>query len=204
MRQYLIVDDHHLYFVALEREIVRIQGDAVIHHASNLKAALLLLSRRTPYDLVFLDLKLSDSQGVGAVVAIIKAAPGIKVAVVSGYDDPRLMRDVYEAGAIGFVHKGTEPTVFNQALQSLLAGGFYFSAEALAARPLSKEVAGLTPREREVLDELVSGQSTKLIARKLGLAPTTVDKHIDQIRGKVGVATRMQLVARIREISDSL
>jgi two-component system response regulator FixJ len=110
------------------------------------------------------------------------------------------MRDAYEAGAIGFLPKVLDLTALQHALAALLSGGFYFSADALAARPLGDGVADLTPRERQVLNELVSGQSTKLIARRLGLAPTTVDKHIDQIRAKVGVATRMQLVARIREL----
>jgi DNA-binding NarL/FixJ family response regulator len=204
MSQFLIVDDHHLYVAALEREIVSIRPSALVHRASTLKTALVLLAGRTEYELVFLDLKLPDSQGMEAVNAMVKASPGTRVAVVSGYEDPRLMREAYEAGAIGFVCKGTEPATFTQALASLLSGGFYFSSEALVAKPLSQDVAGLTPREKQVLDELVTGQSTKLIARKLGLAPTTVDKHIDQIRAKVGVATRMQLVARIREFAGSV
>ena len=204
MSQFLIVDDHHLYVAALEREIARLRPNSLVHQASSLRSALILIANRTDYELVFLDLKLPDSQGVEAVKAIAKAAPSTRVAVISGYEDPRLMREAYEAGAIGFIHKGAEPTTFNQALGNILSGGFYFSSEALAAKPFSQDVASLTPRERQVLDELVSGQSTKLIARKLGLAPTTVDKHIDQIRAKVGVTTRMQLVARIREFAGSI
>jgi DNA-binding NarL/FixJ family response regulator len=203
MMRMLIVDDHHLYVSALERELKQLRPQALCHRASNLQAALKLLSEPAKYDIVFLDLRLPDSQGVDAVATVLKAAPDTRVAVISGYDDPRLMRDAYDRGAVGFLQKGAELEAFRNGLTSLLSGGFYFTAEALASKPPRDDVATLTRRERQVLDELILGQSTKVIARKLGLAPTTVDKHIDQIRSKVGSNTRLELVARIRELRRS-
>lgn len=199
MSQILIVDDHTLFTQALEQELLRLSGpELLIHRAVTLDAAIKLL-RIGKYDIVFVDLRLPDAQGVSVVKTAATIADGSKVVVVSAYDDPRLMRAAFESGAVGFLPKAFDLSATRAALQQVLDRGFFFPPEALSdsARTLKDD---LTKRERDVLDELAGGLSTKHIARKLGLAPTTVDKHVDQIRGKFGVATRLQLVAKIREM----
>ena len=200
----LIIDDHHLFARALRDEICRLQPDPIVHHAASLSAALALLSNQTPYDIVFVDLKLPDASGMSAVNAVIGAAGSAKVAVVSGFGESHLVREIYRAGAAGYIPKGFEIGPLQLALARLLSGGFSFPAELLESQAQSPKVRDLTKRESQVLDELAQGLSTKLIARRLGLAPTTIDKHIDQIRAKAGVATRMQLVAKIREVRASM
>lgn len=201
MTRILIVDDHWLYANALEKELLRLRPEAQCTWVATLAGADELLQANGNFDFVFLDLKLPDAHGADALARLLAQRPGLKIAVVSGYEDVRLMRQTYELGAIGYLQKGSDPQGFQRALELLVAGGFYFPVEALERG--GKRVgptAGLTPRETDVLCELAQGISTKQIARKLGLAPTTVDKHIEQIRVKLGVRSRMQLVARIHEL----
>jgi DNA-binding NarL/FixJ family response regulator len=198
MTQFLIVDDDTLFTRALEQELARLRPEALIHRAVRVESATRLLQINR-YDVIFLDLRLPDAQGIGVVTTTARLANGSKIVVVSAYDDPRLMRAAFEEGAVGFLPKALDLPATQAALQQVLDRGFYFPPEALSApcRGLTDE---LTKRERDVLEELASGISTKHIARKLGLAPTTVDKHVDQIRVKFGVATRLQLVAKIRDM----
>ena len=200
MSQILVVDDHSLFTCALEQQLNRLRPEILVHRAITLGAALKLL-HLSKYDFAFVDLRLPDAQGVGVVKTVLAHANEAKIVVVSAYDDPRLMREAFESGAVGFLPKALDLSATQAALQQVLDHGFFFPPESFAdsSRPLTTE---LTKRERDVLEQLASGLSTKLIARKLGLAPTTVDKHVDQIRGKFGIATRLQLVAKIREMRD--
>jgi DNA-binding NarL/FixJ family response regulator len=200
MNRILIVDDHWLYADALEKEVERLRPGVQCTWTSNLAAAVDLLTAQNRFDFVFLDLKLPDAHGADALARVLATQPGLKVVVISGYEDVRLMRQTYELGAIGFLQKGWDPPAFQRALELLLSGGFYFPPESLERSVRRGPTSGLTPRETDVICELAQGISTKQIARKLGLAPTTVDKHIEQIRVKLGVRTRMQLVARIHEL----
>jgi DNA-binding NarL/FixJ family response regulator len=200
MTRILIVDDHWLYADALEKEVLRLRPGAQCTWTPTLAAAMELLGARPPFDFVFLDLKLPDAHGADALTRMLALQPALKVVVISGYEDVRLMRETYEMGAIGFLQKAWEPPAFQRALEQLLSGGFYYPAESLERSVRRGPTSGLTPRETDVICELAQGISTKQIARKLGLAPTTVDKHIEQIRVKLGVRTRMQLVARIHEL----
>jgi DNA-binding NarL/FixJ family response regulator len=159
--------------------------------------ALVRLGRR--FDLVLLDLRLPDAHGLAALEVMLRESPKTKVAVVSAYEEVNVMREAYRLGAIGYLPKAGPPESFQRALQLLLSGGFYFPTEALEpARHNSPH--GLTPREGDVLSQLVLGMTSKQIARKLGLAPATVDKHVEQIRVKLGARSRIQLLARLGEL----
>lgn len=199
MAHILIVDDHWLFAAAIEREVRRLQPEFECFRAGTIADALALVRLGRHFDIVLLDLKLPDAQGLAALEAILREAPQAKVAIVSAYDDARLMREAYRLGAIGYLPKGGAPEAFERALQLLLSGGFYFPTEALEP---SRQAGphGLTPREGDVLSQLVLGMTSKQIARKLGLAPATVDKHVEQIRVKLGARSRIQLLARLSEL----
>jgi DNA-binding NarL/FixJ family response regulator len=199
MAQILIVDDHWLFAAALEREVRRLQPESDCFRAGSVADALTLIRLGKKFDLALLDLRLPDAQGLSAVEALRREAPQLKVAVISAYDDARLMREAYRLEAIGYLSKAGAPESFERGLQLLLAGGFYFPPEVLEP-PRPSGPHGLTPREGDVLGQLVRGMTSKQIARKLGLAPATVDKHVEQIRVKLGARSRIQLLARLGEL----
>jgi DNA-binding NarL/FixJ family response regulator len=199
MANILIVDDHWLFAAAVEREVRRLQPESECARAGSLADALVLLRLGKRFDLILLDLKLPDAHGLGAVESIRKESPNAKVAVISAYEDARLMREAYRLEAVGYLSKASAPESFERGLQLLLSGGFYYPPEVLES-PRPPGPHGLTPREGDVLDQLVRGMTSKQIARKLGLAPATVDKHVEQIRVKLGARSRIQLLARLGDL----
>lgn len=199
MRNILIVDDHWLVAAAIEREVQRLLPECECARARSVADALALVRLGRRFDLVLLDLRLPDAHGLAALEVMLRESPKTKVAVVSAYEEVNVMREAYRLGAIGYLPKAGPPESFQRALQLLLSGGFYFPTEALEpARHNSPH--GLTPREGDVLSQLVLGMTSKQIARKLGLAPATVDKHVEQIRVKLGARSRIQLLARLGEL----
>jgi DNA-binding NarL/FixJ family response regulator len=196
MRQILIVDDHWLFAAAVEREVRRLQPESECSRAGSLADALALVRLGKKFDLALVDLKLPDAQGLGVVETLRREAPLMKIAVISAYDDSRMMREAYRLEAVGYLSKAGAPESFERGLQLLLTGGFYYPPEVLEP-PRHAGPHGLTPREGDVLGQLVRGMTSKQIARKLGLAPATVDKHVEQIRVKLGARSRIQLLAQL-------
>jgi DNA-binding NarL/FixJ family response regulator len=199
MAQILIVDDHWLFAAAVEREVRRLQPESECFRAGSLGDALTLVRLGKKFDLALLDLKLPDAQGLSVVEALRRETPHTKIAVISAYDDARMMREAYRLEAVGYLSKAGAPESFERGLQLLLSGGFYYPPEVLEP-PRQSSPHGLTPRESDVLGQLVRGMSSKQIARKLGLAPATVDKHVEQIRVKLGARSRIQLLARLGDL----
>lgn len=199
MAQILIVDDHWLFAAAIEREVRRLQPESECVRAGSLADALALIRLGRKFELALVDLKLPDAQGLGVVEALRREAPNTKIAVISAYDDARMMREAYRLEAVGYLSKSGAPESFERGLQLLLSGGFYYPPEVLEP-PRHSGPHGLTPREGDVLNQLVRGMTSKQIARKLGLAPATVDKHVEQIRVKLGARSRIQLLARLGDL----
>ena len=200
MAQILIVDDHWLFSAAVEREVRRLQPESECFRAGSLGDALMLVRLGKKFDLALLDLKLPDAQGLSVVEALRREAPHTRIAVISAYDDVQVMREAYRLEAVGYLSKGGAPESFERGLQLLLSGGFYYPPEVLDPAPRQSGPHGLTPREGDVLSQLVRGMTSKQIARKLGLAPATVDKHVEQIRVKLGARSRIQLLARLGDL----
>ena len=199
MAKILIVDDHWLFAAAVEREVRRLQPESECARAISLGDALTLVRLGRKFDLALVDLKLPDAQGLSAVEALRRETPSTKIAVISAYEDARMMREAYRLEAVGYLSKSGPPEIFERGLQLLLSGGFYYPPEVLEP-PRHAGPHGLTPREGDVLDQLVRGMTSKQIARKLGLAPATVDKHVEQIRVKLGARSRIQLLARLGDL----
>jgi len=129
-----------------------------------------VLSTRTAYDLVLLDLKIPGVQGLDALEALRRMSPETAVVVVSGEDDPRVIRAAIERGAMGFVPKASTPEIMIQALRLVLAKGVYLPPgvvdlaipngaplpELLRGAQGDVQLPGLTPRQMDVLRCVIS------------------------------------------------
>ena len=165
----LIADDHPLVRDALARTLQPVLPDALILQAADLDTAEALLLAEQPA-LVLLDLHMPGMQGVQGVRRLQRLAPTLKLVVVSGEDDPAVMRAAFAAGAVGFLPKSETAEVLQQAIRIVLGGGTYMPSQALAdLRPGAPaprpDTAALTPRQLDVLKCLMQGQPNKLIAR---------------------------------------
>jgi DNA-binding NarL/FixJ family response regulator len=212
----LIVDDHHLIREGL-RPILKRLGDGEeteVLEAASFEAAVEYADRHRDLDLLLLDLRLPDVAGFAALCDLQDRHPSLPIVIMSGEDDPELMRQAIEHGALGFIPKSSRADVILNALRLVLSGGTYLPRQIMSAPPRTpapppaKPAAprltglGLTPRQADVLELLVVGKSNKAICRDLHLAEGTVKTHIAAVFKALNVTSRVQAVlavARLRE-----
>ena len=198
----LLVDDHALVRDALALLIALQHPDVDLRHAGRLREARAVLEAEPDVDLVLLDLALPDSSGLDTLSRPCgRPRRTTRPVVLSADDRPETVFTAIDGGAAGgFIPKATESRLLREALATVLRGGVYVPAVALAAspaphgQPASTEHLGLTQRQIEVLRMLVDGRSNKLIARELDLAPSTVKTHLEAIFQRLHVNSRTQAV----------
>jgi DNA-binding NarL/FixJ family response regulator len=145
-------------------------------------------------DLVVLDAKLPGLNGVDLLRRLTKKLPSARVLVFSGHENPVVVRQMLEAGAHGFVEKTAGFIEFKKGLATIAAGGTYFGpaiANVLRTVVANPESGGspdfLTEREREILQLVAEGHSTKQIGAKLGISAKTVDNHRTNLMRKLNI-----------------
>ena len=198
----LIADDHPLYLEAVRLRLQTLYPEAVFVEAVTIDGVLAEGGGgRWLFDLILSDLRMPGMDGLSGVERILAAFPGIPFAIMSGSAEQDEVREIIHAGARGFLPKTMRSDAFAAAVSLLLAGGTYLSTDIFqhAATPPPPVVRDrfpmLTPRERQVLVELVSGASNKEIGRKFDLAEVTVKLHVRQILKKIGGRNRSQAAA---------
>jgi len=201
----LIVDDHHIIREGMRPVLTRLEPAVEVLEAGNFEEALWIASRNPELDLVLLDLRLPDVAGFAALSGLQERFPSLPVVVMSGEDDPELVRSAIDRGALGYIPKSSSGEVILGALRLVLSGGTYVPREAIerasGASPPPQhspdEVSqrlGITPRQAEVLALLLAGKSNKLISRELNLAESTVKNHVAAVFKALNVTTRVQAV----------
>jgi DNA-binding NarL/FixJ family response regulator len=145
-------------------------------------------------DLVVLDAKLPGLNGVEILRRLTRKLPSARVLVFSGLENPVVVRQMLEAGARGFVEKTAGFTEFKRGLATIASGGTYFGPAItsvlrnVVAHPESGGSPDfLTEREREILQLVSEGHSTKEIAAKLGISAKTVDNHRTNLMRKLNI-----------------
>lgn len=207
-RTVLLAEDHHLVRAGMRALVDAQPGFAVVGEAGDGREALDLVAALAP-DLLLLDLAMPGLGGLEVLARLPAAGRRTRVLVLSMHDEPALVLQVLRAGADGYLHKRAAALELQVALTALCAGQRYLSpavaepviALALAAPPpLPADAAPaaaalpLTPRQREILRLLASGQSAKQIAYALGLSVKTVETHRAQLMDRLGIRDLPRLV----------
>jgi DNA-binding NarL/FixJ family response regulator len=199
----LVADDHSMVREGLRALLSSVEGYELVGTASTgadaIREALLLKP-----DLVVLDIGFPDLNGIDVVRKLAKAAPSVKILMLTMYDDDELILGAVRAGAMGYVLKGADSDDLLRAIAAVAAGEAIFgpglarrALQALSA-PREPAFAELTRREREVLELIASGMSNSGIAAKLGLSPNTISNHISSIFSKLQVESRAEAIVRAR------
>jgi two-component system response regulator NreC len=152
-------------------------------------------------DIVLLDVMMPETTGIEGMPALLQAAPNTKVLVLSMQDDPRYVREAFDAGASGYILKEAVDTDVVAAIRDVAAGGRYvhpaLGARMVAADAEERKRAELDPlsdRERDVLRLLALGHTNQEIAGRLYISVRTAETHRAHIMQKLRITTRAELV----------
>jgi DNA-binding NarL/FixJ family response regulator len=217
--QLVIVDDHDLAREGL-RDMLEDEPDMeVVGEAANGREALTLCSRLVP-DLVLMDVRMPEMDGLEATREVKQGFPKISVLMVTMHENPDYLLEALRAGAAGYILKDAPKHEVASAVRQVLNGESPLDPE-LAVRLLRRlaiegqkrespvrgpgEYGGapteaLTPRELEVLELLKLGRTNPQIAQELVISPRTVKRHVENITTKLGVSDRTQAVVRSFEL----
>lgn len=199
----MIVDDHPLFREALTSAVRLAFPAAAVEEADGIDSACAALSRLRSVDLTLLDLTMRGVNGFDGLIAIRTRFPRIPILVVSGLDDPRIVREALSHGAAGFVPKAAGKAVLTRAITDVLNGSVFVpegmgGPEGQAPRsgkpPIAERIAELTPQQVRVLLMIRQGKLNKQIAHELGVGDSTVKAHVSEILRKLGVISRTQIV----------
>jgi DNA-binding NarL/FixJ family response regulator len=190
----LVADDHPVVLEGLAAILRAEEGVEVAATAGGGEEAIALYARERP-DVVLLDLRMPDRDGLEVIAALRGADPGARILVLTSFDDDEDVYRALAAGAAGYLLKDAPPAELVRALTTVAAGGRAIPP-AVAARLADRlGVSELTPRELEVLAAMARGDGNREIARRLKIGEGTVKGHVSNVLSKLGVETRTQAVA---------
>ncbi|SFJ71741.1 response regulator transcription factor [Cellulomonas sp. KH9] len=201
----VLADDQELLRAGL-RALVERDGDiAVVGEAATGRQAVARVRELHP-DVVLMDVRMPDLDGIDATRAIVDdaALAGTAVLVLTTFDEDENVFAAIRAGAAGFLLKDVAPDELRQAVRTVAAGEALLDPavtrrvmRAAAARPPAADTAPLgvlTDREREVLREIGLGRSNQEVADRLHLSPATARTYVSRLLTKLAARDRSQLV----------
>ncbi len=199
----MIADDHALVREGTRQIREDQPGLEVVGEAQDGAEAVALVSRLHP-DVVLMDIAMPKLNGIEATRLIKKESPSTSVLILTAYDDDQYIYALLDAGAAGYLLKSVRGEELAQAVRAVAQGESVLHP-AIAAKVFKRytspvqataqeEIEPLTERESEVLGMAAKGLSNKMIARELKLSDRTVQAHLSNIFGKLGVASRTEAV----------
>lgn len=196
----VVADDHQLLRDGLVGLLSGEADFAVVGVAANGREALEAVAELRP-DVALLDVTMPDMNGVEAARRISRDYPEVRVLALSMHTENRFVTEMFQAGAAGYVLKMCDFTELAEAVRTVAAGGNHVSSQIagaviknLAGRlPSAASPDGLSDREREVLQLLADGKSSKESAAILHVSVKTIDTHRRQIMQKLGIDSVAEL-----------
>ncbi|HVA48485.1 MAG TPA: response regulator transcription factor [Pirellulales bacterium] len=193
----VIVDDHEV----VRTGIVSLFEDTevkVVGQAANGSEALQVVKSKKP-DLVLLDIRMPDGDGLTALEELRQAAPNCRVVILSTYDNPTYIARANAMGASDYLLKGSSRDQLLNAIRAVAAGDAPSAfgemrrvAGAMATRQKNDAEPTLTQRETQVLRHLALGLSNKEIGRSLSISIETVKEHVQHLLRKIDATDRTQ------------
>jgi DNA-binding NarL/FixJ family response regulator len=188
----LIADDHRLMVEGTKQALERAGGFEVVGEAVNGVQVLPLVRRLKP-ELVLLDLRMPQMDGLTCLAKIKKEFPDMRVAILSVSQDPDLIQTALKRGASAYIVKSIDPDDLAAALRQAL-DGTVFTTAGLTEDPGERAArdVGLTERELMIVRAVARGLSNEAIAKELWVAEQTVKFHLTNIYRKLGVSNRTE------------
>lgn len=214
----LVIDDHQLFLDGVVELIRMGQPGAEVSGVSDHHAALDLLAQSDDFDIVLLDLSLSNIDGREVMKIFSAKYPALPIIIISASDSALDIKTCFDCGAMGYVHKSSAPETMLHAILEVSAGNTYLSEglnnfaedETATSKDNNDRLYSilralmLTDRQIDVAMNLMHGKSNKQIARDLDISEGTIKKHISAILKALQVDSRMKVVVRLKTLVDSV
>lgn len=171
--------------------------------AGNLRAALDKLALEWPVDLLLLDLQMPGMGEIEGFLAIRRSYPSLPVVIVSGVNDPQIIRTLLNGGARGYIPKFIDSEQLMDALRRVLNGEIYVPYAVFLPPSQTAgngDAAPLTSRQLQILPLLAEGMPNKRIADALGLTEGTVKQHLKDLFRRLNTSNRTQTVREARRL----
>jgi DNA-binding NarL/FixJ family response regulator len=191
----LIADDHTLVRAGIRALLEKLPGIQVVAEASNGREALGLIREHNP-NVVLMDIAMPGLSGLEATRRVTKEFPNVNVLILSMHAGEEYVLQAMNAGAAGYLLKGSDVSELSLAIRAVARGQMYLSP------PISKQVIKdyvrrvggeesplerLTPRQREILQLIAEGATTKEIAKTLRISVKTVETHRAQLMERLNI-----------------
>ncbi|HET7546866.1 MAG TPA: response regulator transcription factor [Usitatibacter sp.] len=193
----VLADDHALVRAGIRALLQAIEGVAVVAEAENGRDALALCKEHKP-DLAILDITMQELNGIDAAAQVKAACPATRVLILSMHSSEEFVRRAIKSGANGYLVKDAAPLELAMAVQAVMRDEVYLSPrvsrhvvagmrEAADGEPRRSSLDTLSARQREILQMIAEGKSTKEIAFVLDVSVKTVETHRAAIMERVGI-----------------
>jgi DNA-binding NarL/FixJ family response regulator len=209
-----LADDHKIIRDGLRSLLGKEEDMVVVAEAENGRKALKLTRKLSP-DVIIMDVSMPDLNGIDAARQIIGEQPGLKIVALSMHSEKQFVEGMLKAGVSGYLLKDTAFEELIKAIRVVCAGKKYLSPDVTdivlnefispTITTDDQSATALTTREREVLQLIAEGRSTKEVAGKLHISVKTVETHRKNIMDKLGLHTVAELTKyAVREGITSL
>ncbi|MBK9270853.1 MAG: response regulator transcription factor [Saprospiraceae bacterium] len=214
-----IVDDHVLFLkgfqLLLQTLAIKDYKLDITQSVSDHEKLISSLSYEV-LDLIFLDLNLGNADGIKLIPTFKTRLPECRVIVVSATTEPKTVREAFRQGADGYLSKYSNPEDIVQAIQTVMLGEIYLGPgirpnKVDLKNPVKAETAVsmnrynakfvLTKREIEILEKVMQGKSSKIIAAEMYISKETVNVHRRNMMKKLGVNNSVRLVKLANELN---
>ena len=192
----ILADDHTLVRAGIRALVEAIEGVVIVAEADNGRDAVALYKTHRP-DLLIMDISMKELNGIEATLQIRAENPEARVLILSMHATEDFVHRALKAGAAGYLVKDSAPLELRMALQAIQRGEPYVSSRVSQhlvagvaqgrARADGSALDSLTPRQREILQLVAEGKSTKEIAFTLSVSIKTVETHRAALMERLGI-----------------
>lgn len=193
----VLADDHPVVRSGIRNLLEKAPGIEVVGEASGGEEALKLANSLAP-DVLLLDMEMPDLKGVEVAQKLRAMGSPVRILALSAYDDKQYILELLATGAAGYLVKEEVPETIVEAVRGVARG-----EQGWVSRRVASQMAdwihtdepgkmGLTAREMDVLRLVVAGKTNQEIGINLGISEKTVEKHLEGVFSKLGVASRVE------------
>ena len=196
----VIADDHRLILDGVRRALESDGGFEIVGETQHGTEVMELVKHTTP-DLVVLDVRMPELDGLTLLDELRSRYPDVKVVMLSASTSPDLVETALRKGASAYVVKSVDPADLPSTLRQVASGTVFSTVTVPSSEePSAGHAAGLTDREIAILGALARGLSNEQIAKELWVARQTVKFHLTNVYRKLGVKSRTEAIHRAYQL----